>query len=135
MGRPAELAVVAALDVVIGVLFLPALFGAPGGFTTSPQVSASVETCNSSSNSCTVKLQNSGQVDGKAVGCDLTYNSYSVQGNVSGAATVNIQAGGGAIGVCSAQAPVSVNPLNGTRVTGHFLLNNGATVPFDGVWS
>ena len=137
--RRRDLLILAALDMVVVLLFVPsflfAILSPPSGFTSSAQVSASVLSCNSASVTCTVSLTNTGAADGSAIGCSLTSNGVTERGVISGKGIVDIPAGSRVNATCTGSSGFPSNPQSGSQAIGQFTLSNGGTVMFSGEWS
>jgi len=106
------------------------------GFTTSAQISAQVTSCTGASGSappdCVVTLWNSGTASASVMGCNLRLNGVTVVGTLSGGGPL-VPAGGQISVTCTSAAGAS--PPVGSQAVGSFMMSNGASVPFSGVWS
>ena len=138
--RKKDLLVLAALDMVVVLLFAPsflfAILSPPSGFTSSAEVSATVISCNPASLACTVSLANPGTADVAAIGCSLTYAGLTEHGVISGKGSVDVPPDGPPVdATCTVSSGFPSDPQVGSQAIGQFALTNGGSVPFSGVWS
>ncbi len=105
-----------------------------GGYYSSPEVSATVDSCTSSGGSlvCTLSLTNTGSGNAEVLANTCTISVGGVPTTGANSAT-SLTAGSS--GVAFTCAVTGTEPLIGSSATGSIPLSDGSTVTWSGTWS